>query len=139
MFVFFELGVLVTTWGIGTSERMGAPTVCLNKLAWTRMQPTEGSRTRVTLTISSSYQSSVVFQADRVTGFPVQQVYIIRYIYFVMGDPHDHRDISSRLSHSVFMVGDGTVPWATPCLGSCRFFLNEKKMNGFALCILFYF
>ena len=30
-------------------------------------------------------------------------------------------------------VGEGTLPWATPCLGPSRFLLNEKKKNIFRL------
>ena len=29
------------------------------------------------------------------------------------------------------IVGEGTMPWATPSLGPSHFFLNEKKMNIF--------
>ena len=30
-------------------------------------------------------------------------------------------------------IGEGILPWATPCLGPSRFFLNEKKINIFRL------
>ena len=30
-------------------------------------------------------------------------------------------------------VGEGNLPWATPCLGASRFFLNEKRINIFRL------
>ena len=32
-----------------------------------------------------------------------------------------------------YRLGEGTLPWATPCLGRSRFFLNEKKINIFRL------
>ena len=42
--------------------------------------------------------------------------------------------IYSRLTvKSEKSVGEGTLLWATPCLGPSRIFLNEKKINIFRL------
>ena len=34
---------------------------------------------------------------------------------------------------SNFFIGEGTLPWATCCLGPSRFFSKEKKINIFRL------
>ena len=47
------------------------------------------------------------------------------------------REKKKKNFNKVLLV-ESTLPWATPCLGPCRFFLNEKKyFSTNAYCFIF--
>ena len=73
---------------------------------------------------------------DRVLHYLPRQVKFYSLSFHVIGIKRlfQHNKQQQKTKNIILEgVGEGTLLWATPCLGPSRFFLNEKKINIFCL------